>query len=775
MKKIQGFDCKVIFRFRYVFVAIPIVLSLVSLVFIGRLNITTRSKDFYPTRHPFVKVQRKLNRIFGGLNTVNVAISVRGGTILNTDVLSKIKGIYEDLTMLDDVNPRRVLCIFSRQIKKVRVYPGGFEIRRFLRDPPETRKDLEKLKVLIQRNPLVYGPLVSKDFKSAIIKVEFREDASSADIYREVNAVLEKYKGENIAFYVSGSPILEGYIQEHLGFIFYIFAVALLVILVLLFLAFGKKRGFSLPLSSGVMSVLMTLGVMGIFRFPLNPFTVLVPFLIFVVAVSHSIQFMERYFEVAFPGTPGDTIVEKVLSSLMSPVRASLFTDFLGFFSLYFIPIPSIRYMAITGGVGILTIFLTVVLFLPAIFSVIPPPFPLNHEREMGFVSKAVAFFQALYRRKVAIGTVVVLLSFVSFLGLSKIVVGEVEPGTSILYRNAPYNVSERFIDRHFSGSVPYYVLVEGEGEDSLVKASAVSLMDSLETHLERSVPEVGYGLSLADYIKFMNMVISGGNPRFFRVPKKDSAVGEYLFLLESNSFPGVFSSVIDPSHRYANIRLDLKDCRFSTLERVVSETRSWISRNGEAIKGAGVRFLYAGGVAGLKAATDDVIKSGLWKTFFIISFLILMRISFALGSFTGGLVLFVPLLLSMLVTFGSFGLLGIPLTLATLPVAAVGSGLGIDYSIYLASRIKEEVESGFGLDESIERALSTCGKAVFFTGSILAIGIFSWVFSNLRLQAKLGWALGLLIASNMLAALVVLPAFVVLVKPKFLKSGGES
>ncbi len=761
-----------ILRFRYVFIILPIVLSLVSIYFIRFLTPSMRSMDFVPTSHPFFEVHKKLSEKFGGLNMVNIAIEVKNGTILNPETLKKVKFIFEEVSMLDEVNPRRVLSIYSRQIKRVRVYKDGFEVKRFLRSVPTTRLGLARLKSEILRNPIVYGPLVSRDFKSTIIKAEFREDVPSTAIYEKVMGIIEKYRDKNHRIYVSGVPILEGYVQSHLGYIVYIFLTASAVVLILLYWAFGKKRGFFLPLLSSGMSVLMTLGVMGVFHFPLNPFTVLVPFLIFMVAISHSVQFIERYFELSSQGMKGESLMSGVLSSLLSPVRASLFTDFLGFFSLYFIPIPSIRYMAVAGGLGILSIFLTVVLFLPGAFSIVVPPEFSFGRGDNGIISKIMGFFSRAYRHRFAIFLVTSIFIVFSVLGLKRLVVGETEPGSSLLFRDAPYNVAERFIDREFLGSVPYYVLVDGGKEDSLVRASAIKLVDSLESHL-RKVPGVGYGFSIADYMKMMNMLV-GGSFKYYRVPDRDGAIGEYLFLLESNSFPGVFSAIIDPSHRFANIRLDLSDCGYSTLRRVVSETRSWEEKNSELLKKTGVSFLYAGGAAGLRAATDEVIEKGFLRTIAIIFLLIFIRVSYGVNSLVGGLFLLVPLFLSVLFTFGGFGVLGIPLTLATLPVAAIGPGLGIDYGIYLASRIKEEAESGLNLEDAIKKALMTCGKAVFFTGSILTIGVSFWLFSNLKIQAKLGGALGLLIILSMLSVLTFFPAFLSLVRPKFLKGGGR-
>ena len=223
-----------IVRHKYLFLILPIILSIASFYFIKDIKIVTRSTDFMPTRHPFVEVQGELNKHFGGLNRVNIAIEVNKGNILNPVTLEKLYGIFDELSYLDEINPRRILCLFSRQIKHIEIHKEGFDVRRLLRDIPETKEGWRALRKKILRNPLVYGPLVSKDFKATLIQAGFKEEVPSKIIYEKVNEIIRKYKDKNHHIYVSGRPILEGYIETHSHFILYIFAISLIITLILL-------------------------------------------------------------------------------------------------------------------------------------------------------------------------------------------------------------------------------------------------------------------------------------------------------------------------------------------------------------------------------------------------------------------------------------------------------------------------------------------------------------------------------------------------------------
>ncbi|MDL1969812.1 MAG: MMPL family transporter [Candidatus Desulfofervidaceae bacterium] len=758
-----------IVKYRFIGIILPLFLCIVCIFFIPEIKIETRHLDFIPTRHHFVSVQQSLNQLFGGLNRVNIAIETRQGDILQPHILKKIKALAEDIQLLDEVNPRRVYSLFAQNVKYIEIRPDGFSVHKLIRQIPQTPLEINALREKIKHNPLVYGPIVSKDFKATLIQADFRDGVSSKQIYNKIKKIVNHYKSQDVVIYLSGYPILEGYIDEHLSFILYVFIVALVIILSLLFVAFRKKRGFLLPLVAGSVSVGLSLAAFNFLHYKLNPFTILIPFLIFVLTVSHSVQFMERYFEESRSHADRKEIARKVLTSLLNPIRASLFTDFLGFASLILIPIPGIHSIAILGSLGVLSIFLSVIIFLPACFAIFPlPRFRDINNNNLGVTAGILQRFIALWQKKWQMYLILLIFIFlfiIAIYGSRHIEVGEVEPGTSILYWSAPYNVAERKINRYFAGSNPYYILVEGKAPEALLKSEVMQEMDDLEKFLSQNADEAGYSLSVADYIKLMHLAVQ----HHFAVPNSDKTIGEYIFLYESNSFPGVFDAFITPDHHFANIRLDLKDCRGKTIEKIIELTRTWLEKFHHS---KWVNFDYAGGLIGILGATNAIIKEGLIKNMAIMSLLIFIRIILALRSFTGGLLLFVPLGFSIALTFGSFGLFHIPFTVATLPVAAMGTGLGVDYSIYLAARIKEEREKGVDLLTAVNKSVLTCGKAVFFTGSIITIGVWSWVWSNLKLQAKLGGALGFLLLINMLAALIILPVVILLFKPSFL--GGK-
>jgi predicted RND superfamily exporter protein len=437
-----------------------------------------------------------------------------------------------------------------------------------------------------------------------------------------------------------------------------------------------------------------------------------------------------------------------------------------------------IKSMALVSGIGVLSIFFTTVTFIPPILSYLPKPKRLEVEREERstildkFLTR-IAFLIYKPTSRWITFAIFLLLAVIGLTGASMLVVGDNEPGSATLYPDSPYNKAERVINSKFMGTNPYFIMVEGE-EEALIDYKVLKEMESLQNYLQKHIPEAGYALSLADYIKGLNMTMFAGKPRYFTVPENNGTIAEYLFLYSISAFPGDFDPVVSPNFQYANIKFDFKDHRSDTIKKALFYTREWIEKFHKATT---VDFLYAGGVMGTLGAVNEIIEETLPLSILQVAFLVFICVALAYVSIVGGLLLLIPLLFNVLFVFGIMGISGISLTIETLPVAALSIGRGVDYSIYVATRIREEIRSNRGktLEEAILSALKTSGRAVFFTGATIAVGALTWAFSDIRLQARLGLTLGCLTCLNVMGSLILLPLFLRVFNPAFIYKSRRS
>lgn len=745
---------------------------LISAFFISVLKdieIETRLEDFLPQQHPFIKVQNLLTDTFGGLNQVSIALKVKEGDIFTYEALEKIVSLTEDLYLLEGVNIARVNSIASRHIKHIQADEEGFFVERLLRQPPRDSQEMAEFRRKIVSNPNVYRRMVSDDFSSTLIYVDFTSGVRTSFIFRSLEELKDRYEDENTELYIAGRPILEGWLNSYLPKMLRILVISFLIISGILYLTFRSKRGIILPLLDSSMATLWGMGTMKLIGLRLDPSTVLVPFIVLSLGISHSVHTLKRYYEeMRDPRMKSKHAIVSTMAHLFIPGLACVLTDGFGFLSLMLVPLPTIKSMAFASGLGILANFFTSFMFTPAVLSFMHRPKILEIEKEEkhrwvdAMLLKLSVF--SLSRRA---GTIVVVIfimgGLISFVGISKIVVGDNSQGSSYLYPESSYNRAEKFINTHFGGTNSYYVLVESDR--SVLSGEALTAMDGFQAYLE-DIPEVGSTVSVANAIKGLNMFMKEGKERYYTIPESDQTIAEYWFLYTLSGFPSDFDYLISRDEKTANIKLNVKDHTAKTIARIVEATRQYASR----FQSPHVRFRYAGGDIGILSAVNDIVRRTILPNILFISLLIFIYVSFVYRSFAAAGLLLLPLTLSNLIVFSLYGFLGTSITVETLPLASLSEGLGINYGIYMMARLYQEMrEKKMTYKNILYHTLITSGKAVFFSGFIVSLGIFAWIFSSILLQVKLGLNLCIALILNMVISLVMIPVLVWWIKPSFL------
>jgi hypothetical protein len=503
------------------------------------------------------------------------------------------------------------------------------------------------------------------------------------------------------------------------------------------------------------MAALWGLASLPLMGFQLNPTTILVPFLVFALGVCHSLQFIKRYFEEAKEQTAPRTIATTVLASLLAPASISLITDGIGFLSLLCIPIDIIRAMAAAAGIGVFSLFISAVLFIPVCLSYlsVPPHGAMEQLKKPSLLDRLLIYCAVLSMcRPKRIISIFAAAGICCAGGISMLAVGDNQPGSPALYPDSHYNRSEQLINSKFGGTDPYYILVQGRTDEAIVSAEVLREMEALQNFVLDTVPEAGRAQSLVEYIKGFHLVFNGFDREFFRIPERDATIGEYLFLYSIAGYPGDFDFLCDRDFKNANIKIDLKDHKPETIRKALGATAGWIAAHHKSER---VDFLFPGGIVGIHAALNDNIKSSIPRSLLLVTGLVFIFVWLFTNSLRDGLLIMIPLFFSLLVTFGIMGYLHTPLTIETVPLASLGMGLGVDYGIYILGRIKGKQTTS----DAMQQSLLTSGKAVLFAALSVSLSVLLWVFSPVKMDAKMGICLALLFCVNMLSAIILLPA----------------
>lgn len=744
----------------------------------SRLEIRTVFSDLLPQGHPYVQVHEEYKEGFGGSNLVSIVLEVEEGDIFRPEVLQRIHDLTLELREVSGVNQFQIVSLASRKLKTVHASTYGIESRPLMwPEVPETEAELEELRQAAVTNPLVYGSYVSVDLKAALVTVDFIDRLLDYDVvHEEVTSLAERYSGGGIEVSVIGDPILRGLIRHYVPETLGVFAITLAVLGLILFVVFTRSwRGTLIPLVSAAVTGAWALGIANLLGFNYDPLTIVIAFLITARVISHSVQAITRFEEFAAEGVgSAAAAAEASLAELWKPGILSVVTDAGGIAVVALAPIPLLQKTATVGAIWVLCIGATGVVLTPVLLSWIRDPQRYAHSLDLGpAIRGSLDFFAALAtsrrRRLGLLGTAAAVL-LVSTVLSSRLTIGDAEPGTPLLWPDAPYNRTVEKVNRGFLGTDQMFVVVAGDRPDALQRPELLRNMTRFQRHMERQ-PEIGGSVSLADLIPSVNRMVSEGNPRYEELGPDALSNGELLYLYLSGSDPGDLDRYTDVQYQNGAVTLYFRDHKGSTIREALQRIQRYRATNPPE----GASYELAGGMVGVRAAVNQVIFSGQVESIALALLVVLLTCSLTYRSGIAGLTFMVPVLLSNAVTFGYMAVRGIGLNINTLPVAALGIGLGVDYSIYVVDAMREAYAERGDLRYAVGHAMRTAGRGVVVTATpLIACTALWYVLSPLRFQAEMAILIALWMGVSAASALLVMPSLVYAARPRFVLGGAS-
>jgi predicted RND superfamily exporter protein len=746
---------------------------------VKHLDISTRFSDLYPRNHPYIKIFEKYPA-FGSPFTVTIVVEAKKGTIYNSKTLEKIQEATRLVDLIPGVDHDQILSIASRKVKHVEATVAGIDATNLLVGPvPGAPEEIARLRDKVRSTGGVMGALVSFREDAAIIQATFIERLTDFDvIFNSVNGIIQKLADADHEVHAAGQPMLTGWVYHYQKEMYLIFALGLLAMGVFLVLHFQNVAGVVTPLVVAVVSAVWGFGFAGLLGYNLDPLIIVVPVLLVARALSHSVQMCERYFEIY--NQVGDVRKAGVeaLVSLFPPGVVGIICDAAGLFIIAIAPIRLIEKLAYVCGLWSLSLVITAVVLTFLLLSYLPPPknvakIVLSSGRKTGplfRIFKFITLFSSTPRWSIATVVFFLVVTMASGWWAFHRSIGDVNPGTPLLWPDSPYNTAIRKINERFAGFDVLQVVVEGKPE-SIKSSAGLDIMQRFQRHMELD-PEVGASFSFSDQVAQVNRLFHGGFPKWGVIPESNTDSAMIFQLSMTGSSPGDFDRLFTRDLSAGNVTVWYKDHRGPTVERALRRAASFTEANQNgAADGFTIRL--ASGTIGLLGALNDTIGRLETLTVVLISLVIFAVTTFIYRSFTAGLLLTVISNTAYLITSAIMYYLEIGLDVNTLPIGAVGMGIGIDYNIYLMSRMCEEHRLNPNYSKLIPASIFTTGKAIFFTATTMVVGIILWYFmSSLRFQAEMGLLLSAVMLAHVVLALFFQAAFMLILQPKFIQKG---
>ena len=568
---------------------------------------------------------------------------------------------------------------------------------------------------------------------------------------------------------VAGEPRLYGWVYEYAGEAKWIFLTTTVLTWILLYLYFHDWRGALRPTITGVISAIWGLGFINLIGLPFDPLALVIPFFITARAVSHSVQMHDRYYEeFEKSGWDKEKAIVGAFAELFVPTLSGILTDAVGILAILLVPILMLQKLAISASFWILAITVSELLLNPIVYHYLKAPDKetvLNREKGW-FRNLIFSVTDVILSKTGRVATIGAwaLLTAVSIYFLKDLTIGDPTAASPLLWQDSPYNVSHTNIQEKFGGVEPLIVVAEGYDKDAMKDPQVLRTMEKFQRHLERD-PDVGYSFSLADILRAVNMVFHELEPKWGVIPNDWIDVGGLFFVFFSGSPPSETAKYVTPDYSTAHVTFYAKNHQGDNIRRIIERARQFIKENPMDK----AEFKLAGGLIGVLAAgNEEILKNDLLMNF-LGFFTMYVIILFTYRSWMAGIFMLLPLFLSNIAINAYMAIQGIGINISTLPVVTVGVGFGIDYGLYIVSRIIEEFQKSGDMDFSVREAVSTSGKAVTFTAITMVLGTLVWWFSSIRFDAEMGLLLALWMLVSFIASMTLMPVLFAVFKPGFI------
>jgi uncharacterized protein len=749
-----------IFRFR---LHVLIFLALVTL-FLGyhasKLKVATNFSKMVPQGHEYMQNNRPFRQLFGGGNQIRVSVCRSQETILHPDFLKKFRQIHDDVFFVKGVDRRTVRSMVSPETLVVIINEEGFNVGRVVPEViPETEEGMAKIEKNINVGGLK-GRLVGMDMKSALITGEVYETGVDyLSVYRQLNEIRDKYSNDDISICINGFAMVAGFVNDALPKIVLLFGVSILITLVVLYRCFRYLRLAVLPLLSGSLAVLYSLGTTHLLGLSLDPMTSIVPFLVLAIGASHGIQMVKRYLEECVVHAEGYDAALHALAGLLAPGSVALATDVIGFLTIFFVPIGMIRELALTASLGVGCVVITNILILTLVLSFFPNLAPAEAEeaetRGIAYVRRVLdAVSRMTHGRRaywvVGVSAVLVLIGVFSTLTMT---VGDVNPGEPLLWEDSVYNRDAAEMMKDYMLGIDLLSVVAAGDEVGVCKRyDVLRTLEDYEWEIGQ-VPGVTVVISGMLLAKMINETVHEGDMRWRALPK----TSEDLAWVMASAGSTDDNAFMNMGCQYMNIMVFLSDHKGDTIRRVIKKSKEFIA----AHPMSGARLVLAGGNAGVMASTNEVVGKAQLPMMGLIFSSVFALVFLEFRNLRSTFFIVVPLFAVSVISTSFMKFMGLGLNVNTLPVSSLGVGVGVDYGVYFYARLHEERKKHASFADAVAVTFQTTGMAVVFTALTLSAGVLTWLLSLLKFQADMGLLLGFLFLANMVGAIILLPALV--------------
>ncbi|MBF8701340.1 efflux RND transporter permease subunit [Pseudomonas plecoglossicida] len=715
-----------------------------------------------PVRHDYMVNFLRFSQYFTGANRLLVSVRWKGeGDLYNAQFLDTLRKVTDDVFFISGVNRASVTSLFTANVRYIEITEEGFYGDVVV--PPRfsgSAVDLAQVRSNAAASGQI-GRLIANDLKSAMVRADLQDidprtgkAVDYVEVARRLEALRQKYASDDIEISVVGFAKLVGDVVEGLNTVIGFFVIAFAITALLLWLYARSWRLTLVALVVALLPVVWLLGLLPLLGLGIDPMSILVPFLIFSIGVSHAVQMTNAWKQDVVAGASARQAAQSAFCKIFIPGSLALLMNALGFAVIMLIDIPIVHELGVTACIGVMLMIITNKLMLPIILSWLRLEPATLQKAQASEAGRHRLWWRLSALAEPGPALVVFAVSLALLVGgvwkARELAVGDIGAGAPELRGDSRYNQDNaRIIGSYSIGLDVLSVFVEVKGvEEGCLSPEVMRAVEAFDFRM-RAVSGVQSVQSVAGMGKRVIAGNNEGNPRWAAIPgsARGLSQGARAYMPDDG--------LVTEGCQQMQILVFLADHEGATISHAIGEARRIIAD----VRTPKVDFLLAGGNVGVMAASNEAVKRAevtmlaalfgsvtlfCWLTFF---------------SLRAVLCILVPLAIVAILCNALMAMLGIGLKVATLPVMALGVGVGVDYGIYLYERIQHEMAAGADLREAFYLAMCQRGTAAVFTALTMSIGVCTWGFAPLKFQADMGVLLSFMFLVNVLGAIFLLPA----------------
>ncbi|MCP5147803.1 MAG: MMPL family transporter [Pseudomonadales bacterium] len=748
--------------------AIVVVLCFITTIILGyqatKIQLQAGFEKTLPKAHQYViNYQENANELKGLGNNLRVAVAVKEGTIFTKENLAFLEEVNDELFFMPGVDRNGMKSIWTPNTRWRVVTEEGFEGGPVIPgDYDGSQESIEEIKVNIARAGIM-GDLVSNDGKSAAIIVplldinpETGERLDYAELGGKLEEIREKFTAGNPdrSIHIIGFAKLIGDLIDGLFSVMAFFGIAVVITIILLYMYTKCLRSTLMVIGCTLVAVVWQLGILATLGYELDPFSILVPFLVFAIGVSHGAQKLNGVIQDIGRGTVPYVAARYTFRRLFLAGVTALLSDGVGFAVLMIIQIQVIQDLAITASIGVLVLIFTNLILVPVTLSYTGvgkkcaqhAMIPVKSQEDMHWLWRFLLIFT--HRGPAAVAIVVAVLMAIGGFYVSKdLQIGDLDPGAPELRANSRYNKDVSYVIHNYSVSTDVFAVIVKTPPDGCVDYEHLSLANELEWRL-RQLPGVEDVRGLNVRTRQIMSGINEGYPKWLAMFRNQDTINYAVNELVTLEY-------VDPGCSIWPMLVYLADHKAATLEGVVAALEQF----NEEWPNDKAQFLGAAGSSGFEAATNIVVKKANREMLFYVYGAVILLCMLTFRSVPGVVCAVLPLMLTSILCEALMVWLGIGVKVATLPVIALGVGIGVDYALYVLTVILAKEREGKNLTVAYYETLNFTGRVVALIGVTLAAGVITWSASPIKFQADMGILLTFMFIWNMFGALILMPA----------------